>query len=72
MWKRIPKSHYVSLSHLQFGSFDAVAHFNIGRQPDVLFLEKTNLRLGKYLFEGCRQLNQKRIYLSIYKNAARE
>ena len=66
IWERIPKGHYVSLTHLQFGTFDAVAHFNIGRQASVLVLEKMNLRPGKYLLEGCRKINQKRLYLQPY------
>ena len=71
IWERIPKGHYVSLTHLQFGTFDAAAHFNIGRQASVLVLEKMNLRPAKYLLEGCRKINQKRLYLAIYKNTER-
>ena len=33
---------------------------------DVAILEKMNLRPGKYLLEGCRKINQKRLYLAIY------
>jgi len=68
IWERIPKNHYVSLTHLQFGTFDAVAHFNIGKQASVLILEKMDLRPGMYMLEGCRQINKKRLYLSRYKN----
>ena len=38
---------------------------------DEAILEKMNLRPGKYLLEGCRKINQKRLYLAIYKNTER-
>ncbi|XP_065645688.1 uncharacterized protein LOC136076146 [Hydra vulgaris] len=47
------KDHYVSPTHLQFGAYDAVAHFNIGKQASVLILEKMDLRHGMYLLEEC-------------------
>ena len=32
IWERLPKSTYVSMTQLKFGSYDAVAHFNIGEK----------------------------------------
>ena len=69
VWERIPKNHYVSLSQLQFGAYDAVANFNIGRKASVLVMEKMQLRPGRYLLKGCQKINRKRLYLSEYKNA---
>ena len=60
-----------SLTQLQFGAFDAVAHFNICRPASVLVLEKMNFRPGNYLLEGCRQINQKRLHLARNKNTER-
>ena len=68
VWERIPKNHYVSLSHLRFGAYDAAANFNIGRKASVLVMEKMGLRPGRYLLKGCQRLNRKRLYLSEYKN----
>ena len=70
VWERIPKNHYVSLSHLRFGAYDAAANFNIGRKASVLVMEKMGLRPGRYLLKGCQRLNRKRLYLSEYKNTA--
>ena len=64
VWGRIPKNHYVSLSQLQFGAYDAVANFNIGRKASVLVMEKMQLRPGRYLLKGCQKINRKRLYLS--------
>ena len=59
------------LTQLQFGAFDAVAHFNICRQASVLVFKKMNFRPGNYLLEGCRQIYRKRLYLAGYKNTER-
>ena len=32
IWDRLPKSRYMSFTPLQFGVYDAVANFNIGRK----------------------------------------
>lgn len=40
IWDRIPKSRYVSFLQLQFGVFDAVTNFNIGRKVSILVYEK--------------------------------
>ena len=68
IWERIPKNNFVGLRQLELGAFSAAAHFNIGRKASVLVLEKLGLIPGKYLVDGCRKINQKRIYLAEYKS----
>ena len=38
----------------------------VGKQ--VLVLEKMNFTPGNYLLEGCRQIKEKQLYLTRYKN----
>ena len=40
IWKRIPKTRFVSRTQLEFTVNDAVANFNIGRKRSVLTFEK--------------------------------
>ena len=68
IWQRIPKTKFVSLKQLEFGVFDAVSNFNIGRKASILIYEKTKIRPGKYMLEGCSNLNKKRLRLSNYKS----
>ena len=68
IWSCIPKSTYVSFSQLQLGVYDAVANFNIGRKASILIFEKLNMIPGKYCLEGCRKINEKRLFASKYGN----
>lgn len=68
IWERIPKSKYVALTQLEFGVYDAVANFNIGRKASVLLFEMLNMIPGVYTVKGCQKLNSKRLSLSTYKN----
>ena len=65
---RLPKSKYVSFTPLQFGVYDVVANFNIGRKASVLIFEKLGIIPGKYNLTGCQKLDQKRLSASSYKN----
>ena len=49
IWERVPKAKYVSLKQLQFGTYDAIAHFNIGRKNSSLILEKLGMIPGRYM-----------------------
>ena len=53
IWERLPKTKYVSFLQLQFGVYDAVANFNIGRKASVLIYEKLGLIPGYYTLKGC-------------------
>jgi len=48
--------------------YDAVANFNIGRKASVLIFEKMNMTAGTHMINGCRELKNKRVKLSLYKN----
>ena len=48
IWDRLPpKSRYTSFKPLQFGVYDAVASFNIGRKASVLIFEELGMIPGK-------------------------
>lgn len=46
------------MDQLQFGLYDAVANFNVGRKATVLIYEKLGMVPGKHLTNGCRQKNR--------------
>ena len=64
IWERIPKNTFVTLPSLEFGVFDALAHFNIGMKASVLIHEKLHFVPGVYMLKGCKKLNLKRVDLS--------
>ena len=45
IWNRIPKNIFVGFDVLQFGVYDAVAHFNIGAEAAVEIFKEVNLIL---------------------------
>ena len=63
MWERIPKNTFVTLANLEFGVYDAVAHFN-GMKASVLLYEKLNFAPGVYMLKGCEKHNLKRVNLA--------
>jgi len=64
-------SRYVSLKKLEFGVYDAVSNFNMGRKASVLTFKQVNMIPGKYMLHGCSNLNNKRIIKSLYRDAPR-
>jgi hypothetical protein len=69
IWERLPKSRYVSLTQLKFGSYDAVGHFNIGMKSSIMIYEKMQMVPGRYTTKQCANLNQKRLSCSTYKSS---
>ena len=69
IWERLPKTKYVSLKQLRFGTYDAIAHFNIGRKSSCLIMEKLGMIPGKYMNKSCQMINRKRLYHSNYKSS---
>ena len=67
IWDRIPQMRYVSFTQLEFGMYDAVANFNIGKKASVLIYEKMNLIPGKFTLQDCDKINRKRLFGSKYK-----
>ena len=70
IWDRIPRTKYCSFRQLEFGVYDAVANFNIGRKATVLTYEHLHMLPGVFLLEGCNKLNRKWLYLAEYKNSS--
>ena len=68
IWDRLPKFKYVSFTPLQFGVYDLVTNFNIGRKASVLIFEKLGMIPRKYIVTRCQKLNEKRLSASSYKN----
>ena len=68
IWERIPKSKYVSHNQLEFGVYDAVANFNIGRKASVLLFEYLDMIPGKHMLTGCNSLNKKWLENAMYAN----
>lgn len=54
---------------LRFGTYDAVAHFNIGRKSTVLIYELLEIIPGRYTTKQCDMLNRKRLFSSLYKTS---
>ena len=67
IWERLPKTKYVSLTQLKFGSYDAVSHCNIGKKSSVHLFEKLSMIPGRYLTKQCANINRKRLFGSEYK-----
>ena len=68
IWDRVPKTMFCTMEQLQFGLYDAVANFNVGRKATVLIYEKLGIVPGRYLIDGCRNKNRKRLYHANYKH----
>jgi len=68
IWERLPKTTYVSLTTSKFGTYDAVAHFNIGRKSSVLIFENLGMIPGRYMTKGCSTINRKRLYFTNKKS----
>ena len=57
---------------MRFGTFDAVAHFNIGRKSTILIYEKLGMIPGRYTSKQFQTFNQKRLYFGKYKSSDKE
>lgn len=69
IWERLPKTTYVSMMQLRFGTYDAVSHFNIGRKSSILVYELLGMIPGSYMTEQCHSLNRKRLSFSFRKSS---
>ena len=63
IWERLPKSTYVALPSMKLGTYDAIAHFNIGKKCSCLIYEKLAIIPGRsilisiYHFHFVQNLN---------------
>jgi hypothetical protein len=70
IWKRLPKNIFVGATVLQFGVYDAVAHFNIGSQASAKILKELDMVPGTYFEVGMKKTNKERIAKANHKNKA--
>ena len=68
IWERLPKTTYVALPSMKLGTYDAIAHFNIGKKSSCLIYEKLGMIPGRYTTKHCANLNRKRLYFAKYKS----
>jgi len=61
VWEQIPNEVYVGKDTLEFGLYDAVAHFNMGAETVLLLFEALEIPRAFYT---------RLLYLNIYKKAA--
>ena len=64
IWERIPKNTFFTVPNLEFGVYDAAAHFNTGMKASVLIYETLNFVPGVYMLKGCKKYNLKRVDLA--------
>ena len=69
IWERLPKTTYVSLTNLRLGTYDAVAHFNMGKKSSILIYEKLSMVPGRYMTKHCSSINKKRLFNANYKGS---
>jgi len=62
VWQRVPKEVFVGRSLLEFGLYDAVAHFNHGSGTVLELYKSLNIEPGRYTEAGCRVLDSERVY----------
>ena len=61
IWERVPKEVFVGRDILEFGMYDAIAHFNMSSQTVIQVYEALGIESGKYTGEGCKFINAKQI-----------
>ena len=61
IWNRLPKSIFVGADVLEFGAYDAVAHFNIGSKAATKIFNELGLVLGKFFENGVGKADKRRI-----------
>ena len=68
IWNRIPKGVFVGATVLQFGVYDAVAHFNIGSKAAVSIMDELGMVPRKYFLKGMKEIDLERIAKGIVKS----
>ena len=68
IWNRLPKSVFVGADVLEFGAYDAVAHFNIGSRAATKIFNELGLVPGQFFENGFRQADKTRIMKAEHRN----
>ena len=59
IWNRLPKSVFVGADVLEFGAYDAVAHFNIGSKAARKIFNELGLVPGQFFQNGVGQADKR-------------
>ena len=69
IWERVPKSVYVSLTQLRFGTYDAVAYYNMGRNSSIEIFKALGMNPGRFMEKHCQVSNAKRLFNKTRKSS---
>ena len=67
VWQRVPKEVFVAKDTIEFGLYDAIAHFNYGAQTVMELYTALGISPGKYTEIGCETMDRERLYKAAYK-----
>lgn len=70
IWNKLPKSVFVGADVLEFGVYDAVAHFNIGSKAAINICNELGLVSGQFFEEGVKKADEKRVKKADHRNKA--
>ena len=61
IWNKLPKVTFVGSDVLEFGVYDAVAHFNMGSGTAAKIMQELGLEPGYYFQEGTRTADEQQV-----------
>ena len=61
IWNKLPKVTFVGSDVLEFGVYDAVAHFNMGSGTAAKIMEDLGLEPGYYFQQETRKADEQRV-----------
>ena len=67
VWQRVPKDVFVSRDAIEFGLYDAIAHFKNGAKIVLILYKALGISPGKHTEAGCEALDRERLYKAAYK-----
>lgn len=70
IWNTLPKGTFVGSDVLQFGVYDAVAHFNMGSGTSAKIMEELGLEPGYFFQEGNRKADKLRVAKADHRKKA--
>ena len=68
IWNRLPKTIFVGADILNFGTYDAVAHFNLGNKAAVNIFEELDLVPGHFFEESIGKADRLRVKKAEHRN----
>ena len=70
IWNKLPKVTFVGSDVLEFGVYDAVAHFNMGSGTAAKIMQELGLEPGYYFQEGTRKADEQRVTKADHRTKA--